>query len=587
MNKIKVFTIFSLIFFFLLNHFIFTAFQIKSYNSIAFIDHDLGYLVEQLLLKLDFLEINRLVSHPAIYGVEFYYLSYLFNFLNFFFNLNPINIFYLVTIFHLTCVFFTFYLVFRLFKKLNIDIFYFVFFVLIIFFSPIYISRISDFKPDANLFMLFIVSTIFFFNNYLKKNKIKNLLYSIFFSVLAFSVKFFGIFFLFSFLFFIFTKKKYKIHFSQIYSNIISFLNIIFITIWLYFFLNFLENGYLDNLRQKKLLNENLINILNFFSHHSLFILFFLFFFGSYFIFFYKNRSIYVKNLSFLLNIFIFFSFLICTPLIFDYKILFSSVAGFHAYTNLTKDASEVLFFSNFVNFLISDFKYGVLNILSIFIIIISVIFRFYKKIILPEIFIFILIFFCLMIFIMPLIWPAVRNYPIRIVIFYLQFILTFLSLSIILNSYKLKILSQFALCFFTTVSFIFLQNFNNVNIFKLYSKNSLIQNQVKELNIKLIKYQNTKSNFYFCGGFFPYYLKNNYFQIMNSNCLSENFLKSVSKNDYIIIALDHIYPADFLIYEKRIKDKIIYNYGNITGVKTTNNGRIIEITYTVLKVKN
>lgn len=86
MIKIKVFSIFFLIFLFLLNHFIFTTFQIKSYNTISFIDHDLGYLVEQLLLKLDFFEINRLVSHPAEYGVEFYYLSYLFNFLNVFFN---------------------------------------------------------------------------------------------------------------------------------------------------------------------------------------------------------------------------------------------------------------------------------------------------------------------------------------------------------------------------------------------------------------------------------------------------------------------------------------------------------------------
>lgn len=587
MNKIKVFTIFSLIFFFLVNHFIFTTFQIKSYNTIAFIDHDLGYLVEQFLLKLDFLEISRLVSHPAVYGVEFYYLSYLFNFLIFFFNLRDINIFYLVTIFHLICVFFSFYIVFRFFKKINIDLFYFVLFVLVIFSSPLYISNISHFKPDANLFIFFILCTIFFFNNYLKKNKSKNLLYSILFLALAFSVKFFSVFFIFSFFYFFLILNKYEINIKQIYLNIISALNVIFIIIWIHFFFDFLRDGYLDNLSKKNLINEDLVNIINLLLYYHFIILIFIFFFlVIIYIFFFKSKNVNPKKFFSFLNIFFFFSYLISIPLIFDYKTLFSSIVGFLAYTNLTKETSEYLFFSNFINFIISDFKYGIINIVSILIILLSIFFHFYKKLILPKIYIFISIYFFSIFFIMPLIWPPDRLYLIRIVIFFLQFILIFLSINLITNNFKFSLFNKYFLITLLSLYFIFYQNLKSTNLFKVYSNYRLIQNQVKDLNIKLNKYNYSEHNFYFCGGFFPYYSRKNYFEFLNQNCFSKKFLENLSKDDYIIINFDHIYPADFLLYEKLVKDKIIYNFETITGKKTSINGKILEVSYIIIKKK-
>ena len=426
----------------------------------------------------------------------------------------------------------------------------------------------------------------FFFNNYLKKNKIKYLLCSIFFSALAFSVKFFSLFFLFSFLYYFLITNKYKINLAQIYLNIISLLNVIFIITWLYFFFDFLQDGYLDNLIKKKLLSENFLNVMIFFLHYRFFFLILFFLLAITYIFFYKNRNFYLKNFIFLLNIFLFFSYLISIPLIFDYKTLFSSIVGFYDYTNLKKEFSEFLFFSNFINFLISDIKYGIINVVPIFIIILSIIFHFYKKIILPKIYLFISIYFFSMIFIMPFIWPSDRLYLIRIIIFYLQFILFFLSLSTITKSFKFSLLNQYFLILFTVIYFIFFQNFNNVNLFKLYSNYSNIQNQVQDLNIKLNKYQNSKNKIYFCGGFFPYYDKNNYFEVTNSNCLSNNFIKSISKDDYIIIAFEHIYAADLLLYEKLVKDGIIYNFDTINGKKTGINGLIREVSYTVVKKK-
>jgi hypothetical protein len=108
----------------------------------------------------------------------------------------------------------------------------------------------------------------------------------------------------------------------------------------------------------------------------------------------------------------------------------------------------------------------------------------------------------------------------------------------------------------------------------------------VHDLNVKLNKYHNSKNNIYFCGGFFPYYQNNNYFEKMTSDCLSSNFLRGMSKDDYIIFAIDHIYPKDFLLYESLVKNKIIYQFDDIAGKKTRMNGEIREMSFAVIKKK-
>ena len=72
----------------------------------------------------------------------------------------------------------------------------------------------------------------------------------------------------------------------------------------------------------------------------------------------------------------------------------------------------------------------------------------------------------------------------------------------------------------------------------------------------------------------------------MTSDCLSSNFLRDMSKDDFIIFAFDHIYPKDFLLYEKLVKDKIIYHFETIAGKKTRINGEITEMSFAVIKKK-
>mgnify|MGYP006128717255 CR=1 FL=1 len=92
-NKIYsnyIFLFFISIFFinFLINYL-----NIKEYNWISSIDHDEGFLLEQLILKLNTFEISRAVSRLNEYGVEFYYLSKLLNFIIHFIDLKKIHIY--------------------------------------------------------------------------------------------------------------------------------------------------------------------------------------------------------------------------------------------------------------------------------------------------------------------------------------------------------------------------------------------------------------------------------------------------------------------------------------------------------------
>ena len=116
---------FTLIFF--INYLI-IHFNVNQYNWIASIDHDEGFLIEQLILKLNFFEITRSVSRLNEYGVEFYYLSKLINFINLFISLNKINIYHISIFLHLIFNISSFFLIFRIFQKLKINyIYYFLF----------------------------------------------------------------------------------------------------------------------------------------------------------------------------------------------------------------------------------------------------------------------------------------------------------------------------------------------------------------------------------------------------------------------------------------------------------------------------
>ena len=79
-NKISNKEIYSLFFFFFFIYFYLFLFLnfFENYYIIAFTDHDEGYLLEQLLLKLNYFDLEKFISLDTAYGAEYYYLSYFF-----------------------------------------------------------------------------------------------------------------------------------------------------------------------------------------------------------------------------------------------------------------------------------------------------------------------------------------------------------------------------------------------------------------------------------------------------------------------------------------------------------------------------
>ena len=68
-------------------------FSFNEYSQIDYVDHDEGFLLEQLILKLDFFDIKQSVSSVAEYGAEYYYIKYIFLLIANITDLNLIAIF--------------------------------------------------------------------------------------------------------------------------------------------------------------------------------------------------------------------------------------------------------------------------------------------------------------------------------------------------------------------------------------------------------------------------------------------------------------------------------------------------------------
>ena len=131
--------------------------NLNEYDFLALIDHDEGFLIEQLVLKINFFDVNRVISRFNEYGVEFYYLSYFFNFLLLFFDLSKIDIYHFTIFIHLIFSCLSFFLIFKIFSKLKLNIFYYLIFSFIIVSSPEFIYNSISLKPDLNILLFFYV----------------------------------------------------------------------------------------------------------------------------------------------------------------------------------------------------------------------------------------------------------------------------------------------------------------------------------------------------------------------------------------------------------------------------------------------
>ena len=74
-SKKVIFNILLLLIFF---SYIIIFFTFNEYRLIDYADHDEGYLLEQLILKINQFDLRQSVSSIAEYGVEYHYFKYIF-----------------------------------------------------------------------------------------------------------------------------------------------------------------------------------------------------------------------------------------------------------------------------------------------------------------------------------------------------------------------------------------------------------------------------------------------------------------------------------------------------------------------------
>ena len=140
----------------LLSVFIINYINVNYYDLLALIDHDEGFLIEQLLLKINYFNIERIVSRFNEYGVEFYYLSIFFDFIFLFINLSKINVYYIVILFHLIFLISSFFIIFKIFSLLNFNKYYYLIFSFVIIATPEIFYNSISLKPDLNSLLFFL-----------------------------------------------------------------------------------------------------------------------------------------------------------------------------------------------------------------------------------------------------------------------------------------------------------------------------------------------------------------------------------------------------------------------------------------------
>jgi hypothetical protein len=519
----SVFLILISVFLFFFLSYDFTKFilNFKDYTQIAFVDHDQAYLIEQLLIKINFPNIEMVTSDILEYGVEFYYLQYLIKFINFFNKLEVLDVFYITSLFHYFCGFLAIMFSIKILQKFKVEQFIIVLFLLCIVSSGYFIRSLSLLKPDANIFILCLVLYVYFIILFLDKNKIQYFFISIFFLTLSIAIKYFGIFLVPTLFLLKSDFSKYKKNYIYRKQNLLFNLNLILIFIWLYNVLIFISENYYYK-----------INIEIIRSYILPYILYYLLFgyTAIYFLYILILQKIISSNNFFILNTFIFFLIIISTPFIYDYQSFLSSVYGQFQYSNYVENYENIQISRNFKNFFLIDIKWNLLNIsgfISIIIVVFPLLFKKFKYDKKIQILYFLLIYFISVYFFMPFILPGERLYNIRYSLYLFSIIIIFIFPFCLKEN--VRNYSKVFLVIFTL--FTFLENQTNYNYYK-----NLDNYQNLHANLNTLQKQTSQfENIINCDGFFPN-IKNNkkYFYYNPKKCFQKISQKFDLKDLYI-----------------------------------------------------
>ena len=562
-NNISIYIFITFIFTFI---YLIYIFSFKDISWIAFTDHDEGYLLEQLTFKIKNIKNNFIVSAPATYGVEFYYLKYFFKFFEFFFDFGDFAIYSISTFIHLILFLSAIAILFKIFKILQFKNIYYLIFALSLLLSPEIIFFSFNLKPDLNLLLFLFSLTLYFYIQFKIKKKEKHLFKFTFALCLSLCIKGWSLPFV---IFLIFILHNLDYNFYKIRSRFKILLFFIFVTIlnfYLFSFGDFLVNSH----EEMKLFfkDETVIFIKNyFFKNFLIYIILNLLSFLIFYHFFIKFNLFYKLQ-------YIFFCgavwFIAVSPFVLDLEIFLKSIYGFSKYTIINQHLANYQGLTN--NFFQDIVTLKINPIFTAFLIIIFPIVIFKKKLIFNhnKINFAYEFYFCFVI--MFIFSNSISTYPNQYPVKYLYYLFYILfSFYFLIFFDKKKLLN---LLFINMSIFLFLfMIFINFDKFKNISNYNLLESKIYKLIIDNNKIYFENKNIVACGGYLPT-LKSINMKIFNvpiKKCLKKTKYFSINKIDYFFINNNH-YDLNLIDYGYNLVDnKTILVVGRFGDLKKVN----------------
>ena len=346
-------------------------FAFSEYSQIDYTDHDEGFLLEQLILKLKYFNINQSISSIAEYGVEFYYFKYLFIILSYIFDLDILTIYKIKILINGVLDFFALFYLLKIFDLKNINKIFYFFFLISFLSVPDFFFLTISLKPDLNtLFFTLVISYYYFIKSSIYEDN-KNAYLFLFFLALSLSIKAWSLPFIILLLFNNFNYLKKITFYHKVSYIILIIFSFYLINLYFYEFKNFIISD---------------LDFIKFYNNIDIkFVTFIYEIFKSYFvislviinlvlitilILLLRNK----KFINFTLQLSIFFSLwlIIWFPYISDFNVFLKTIIGHSYATVLNTNSPSYENYENIFLYTIYDIKNSYISVLILIVFLIS-----------------------------------------------------------------------------------------------------------------------------------------------------------------------------------------------------------------------
>lgn len=533
-SKKNIFNILSLLIFF---SYIIIFFTFNEYRLIDYADHDEGFLLEQLILKISQFDLKQSISSIAEYGVEYYYFKYIFEISAYFVDLNILSIFKIKVLINSFFSILGFIYLHKIFDLLNLNKIFYYILLLTIISTPEILFLTASLKPDLNLLFYTLIMTYYFFLKSSLYNFKKDTYFFLFFLCLSLSIKAWAL----PFLILIFFSK-----FNFLY-KITFFHKVIFFLILITSFL--LLNIYCFNLKNFILTDESFSSFyLNNSNHTILNIAFTII--NKYFLFsisifnlililllYFSLLNKKCKNFAVKITLFFCLWFIIWYPYISDFNTFLKTIIEHSYATTLNVNSDSYKTYENILVYTWYDVKNYKINLIILIVFLFSpILFYIDKKKFSPlKVNIISLYLLTLLMYLfVNLISNYSNQFPAKYLYFIFMNLYVFYFLNLYLVSKKNKKIIFLILFLPLIVNFTF--NFNKyidfINYPLLGSKiKKVVNNHDKKIDFK-------NKNLILCSSSYPInYFNKKYDNVsskLSTECFSHNFINNVMDNDII-----------------------------------------------------